>query len=458
MDMISYTNASSAATLQSGLRAPAMNAESQTPSHTSSNSGPLPGYTCLFSQLSGELRNRIYDCIAEDVGSSAMRVHYNPDPAMPFQERYPKHKYMGLTQVDRKSRKEFAPLYINGHYFHFSQLAHFYRSGLAGKNDAYPALVRLLSMIKKGRLRQPAAMEFDSPNPGLDVTLLFRLDPYNGDVTGRWFLDTEYKTHRNGLITGVLVIVAGEEARGVKLHRKRRGRSQHSKHSLRDRHPSRQFLGLAQTNQLFRSEFWPLYTKAHRPIINIEELAEYLEVVPHSDEYINSSIITTLKAVRLLKTPKAVEAPGIDIRPLFRMKWKSFPFIVTKRSTYRYCEEHEIFHWLVNISCRRSRTYNKVLRDNGVVAIYLHRRHNPVGVSPAVEDVITVRLSDIVNMMLSGDRVSIFQSFVDTTRVLQMFGLWSNGVIECTSGMQKMVARKGQTILVEQLEDISDDV
>ncbi|KAI4604633.1 hypothetical protein J4E83_011052 [Alternaria metachromatica] len=123
------------------------------------------------------------------------------------------------------------------------------------------------------------------------------------------------------------IIVAAEEARGVKLHRKRRGRSQHSKHALRDRHPSRQFLGLAQTNQLFRSEFWPLYTKAHRPIINIEELAEYLEVVPHSDEYINSSIITTLEAVRLLKTPKAVEAPGIDIRPLFRMKWKSFPFI-----------------------------------------------------------------------------------------------------------------------------------
>ncbi|KAI4646442.1 uncharacterized protein J4E79_010504 [Alternaria viburni] len=181
-----------------------MNAESQTPSHTSSNSGPLPGYTCLFSQLSGELRNRIYDCIVEDVGSSTMHVHYNPDPAMPFHERYPKHKCMGLTQVDRKTRTEFAPLYINGHYFHFSQLAHFYRSGLAGKNDAYPALVRLLSMIKKGRLRQPAAVEFDSPNPGLDVTLLFRLDPYNCDVTGRWFLDTEYKSHKNGLITGVL--------------------------------------------------------------------------------------------------------------------------------------------------------------------------------------------------------------------------------------------------------------
>ncbi|KAI4604632.1 hypothetical protein J4E83_011051 [Alternaria metachromatica] len=123
---------------------------------------------------------------------------------MPFQERYHKHKHMGLTQVDRRTRKEFAPLYINGHYFHFSQLAHFYRSGLAGKNDAYPALVRLLSMIKKGRLRRPAAMEFDSPNPGLDVTLLFRLDPYNCDVTGRWFLDTEYKSHKNGLITGVL--------------------------------------------------------------------------------------------------------------------------------------------------------------------------------------------------------------------------------------------------------------
>ena len=253
------------------------------------------------------------------------------------------------------------------------------------------------------------------------------------------------------------IIVAGEADRGFKLHRKRRGRSQHSKHSLRDRHPSRQFLGLAQTNRLFRSEFWSLYTKAHRPVIDILELAEYLEAIPLSDAAVNDSIVTTLKAVRSLKTPNAVEAPGIDIRPLFRMKWKSFPFIVGKRVTSRYRDEHEIFHWLVNMSCRKSRTYNKVLR-NGVVEIYLHRRYNTVGVSPAVEDVITVRLSDIVNMRLRGDRVSFFQSFVDATRTLLVFGHWSYVVIECTSGMQKMVARKGQTILVEQLEDISDDV
>jgi len=265
-------------------------------------------------------------------------------------------------------------------------------------------------------------------------------------------------THREELRNHIYsIIVAGEEDRGFRLRRKRHGRSQRSKHSLRDRHPSRQFLCLAQTNRLFRSEFWPLYTKAHRPIINIEELAEYLEIVPLSDAAINDSIITTLKAVRRLKTSNAVEAPGIDIRPLFRMKWKSFPFIVTKRSTYRYRDEHEIFHWLVHMSCRRSRAYNKVLR-NGVVEIYLHGRHNTVGVSPAVEDVITVRLSDIVNMRLSGDRVSVFQSFVDATRTLLVFGSWSYAVIECTSGMQKMVARKGQPILVEQLEDISDDV
>ena len=268
------------------------------------------------------------------------------------------------------------------------------------------------------------------------------------------YILTHCKELRNHIYS---TIVAGEADRGFRLHRKRRGRSQHSKHSLRDRHPSRQFLGLAQTNRLFRSEFWPLYSKARRPIIDILELAEYLEVVPLSDAAMNDSIVTTLKAVRSLKTPNAVEAPGIDIRPLFRMKWKSFPFIIAKRFTNRYRDEHEIFHWLVNMSCRRSRAYNKVLRD-GVVAIYLHRRHNTVGVSPAVEDVITVRLSDIVNMRLSGDRVSFFQSFVDATRTLLVFGSWSYVVIECTSGMQKMVARKGQTILVEQLEDISEDV
>ena len=249
------------------------------------------------------------------------------------------------------------------------------------------------------------------------------------------------------------VIVAGEEARGVKLHRKRHGRSQHSKYSLRDRHPSRQFLGLAQTNRLFRSEFWPLYTKARRPVIDISELAEYLEVVLLSDAVINGSIITTLRGVRRLKTPNAVEAPGVDIRPLFRMKWSSFPFVVTRRVASRYRDEHEVFRWLLNMSCRARRTYNKVLR-NGVVAIYLHRRYNTVGLFTAVEDVITVRLSDTMNMRLSGDRVSIFQSFVDATRTLLVFGSWSYVVIECTSGMQKMVVKKGKPILVEHLKDI----
>ena len=197
MDMISYTNSSSVLTLQSVLCTSAMNAESQMPSHSS-----LSGYTCLFSQLPGELRNRIYDYLLEDEPTSSIHVNYNLTPAMPFQERYRKHQYMGLTQVDRTACAEFAPLNTKGHYFHFSQLTHFYRSGIAGKNDAYTALISLLSKIKKGYL--PAMMGIDSSNPGLDITLLFRLNPYTCDVTGRWFLDTEYKSHKNGLITGVL--------------------------------------------------------------------------------------------------------------------------------------------------------------------------------------------------------------------------------------------------------------
>ncbi|KAI4632602.1 uncharacterized protein J4E87_002076 [Alternaria ethzedia] len=179
-----------------------MSAETQMPISSPTTSDVWPGYTCLFSQLSGELRNRIYDYILEDEPASIIHVHYNPNSALLFRERYAKHKYMGLTQVDRKTRREFAPLYDSGLYFHFSQLARFYRSGLAGKNDAYPALVRLLSKIRKRP--SPAATGIDSSNPGLDVTLLFRLDPYNCDVTGRWFLDTEYKSHRNGLMTGIL--------------------------------------------------------------------------------------------------------------------------------------------------------------------------------------------------------------------------------------------------------------
>jgi len=201
--MASYTNASSALALQSVLRSSTMKAESQMPSHFSSTSDPLSGYTCLFSQLPGELRNHIYDYILEDAGSSAMRVKYNPNPAMPFRERYPNHRYMGLTQVDRTIRAEFTPLYIKGRYFHFSQLAHFYRSGFAGDNDAYSTLITLLSKIGK-RSSLPAVTGMDSSNPGLDVTLLFRLDPYNCDVRGRWFLDTENKTHRNDLMAGIL--------------------------------------------------------------------------------------------------------------------------------------------------------------------------------------------------------------------------------------------------------------
>jgi len=200
--MISYTNANSAPTLQSILCTSAMSAETQMPISSPTTSDVWPGYTCLFSQLPGELRNRIYDYILEHEPASMIWVNYKPNPAMSFQERYPKHQYMGLTQVDRTTRAEFTPLYINGCYFHFSQLRHFYRSGLAGEKDAYPALIHLLGKIRKGH--RSAVTGFDSPNPGLDVTLLFRLDPYTCNVTGRWFLDTGYKTHRNGLITGVL--------------------------------------------------------------------------------------------------------------------------------------------------------------------------------------------------------------------------------------------------------------
>ena len=120
MDMIFYTNANSAPTLQSILRTSAMSAETQMPISSPTTSDVWPGYTCLFSQLPGELRNRIYDCILEDEPASMIWVNYKPNPAMPFQERYPKHQYVGLTQVDRTTRAEFSPLYTNARYFHFS--------------------------------------------------------------------------------------------------------------------------------------------------------------------------------------------------------------------------------------------------------------------------------------------------------------------------------------------------
>ncbi|CAN9126005.1 unnamed protein product [Alternaria alternata] len=61
------------------------------------------------------------------------------------------------------------------------------------------------------------------------------------------------------------------------------------------RNPGLRYLGLGQTNCMFRSEFMPLYVTARRTLIAIEDVPYYLEAFPLTDPALTASIITVLR-------------------------------------------------------------------------------------------------------------------------------------------------------------------
>ncbi|KAG9185407.1 hypothetical protein G6011_07951 [Alternaria panax] len=96
-----------------------------------------------------------------------------------------------------------------------------------------------------------------------------------------------------------------------------------SEGSLKDRHPSRQYLGLTQANHMLRSESMPPYMAARRPAIDLNFLPKYLEVLPLTDSALSASITTISRELRIGRN---TEAPGIDLLPLLRADRNMLPF------------------------------------------------------------------------------------------------------------------------------------
>jgi hypothetical protein len=203
---------------------------------------------------------------------------------------------------------------------------------------------------------------------------------------------------------------------------------------LEVRHPSRQFLGFAQTNRLLRAEFWPLYTKVRRPAIDISELAEYLEVFPLPNAARTHSIITILRAVRRVRANTVAKAPVVDILPLLREDWTTYPFTIADEINYNDLT-FSTLHLFLEQSYHKRGVYDDLLRA-GTAAIYYSRRTIQKN---SASDVITLRLSNVVNNKASNKtKLLIFQNFVNDTGILQS-NTWTT-LVECVSGRQKMVA------------------
>ncbi|RYN29743.1 hypothetical protein AA0112_g7022 [Alternaria arborescens] len=94
--------------------------------------------------------------------------------------------------------------------------------------------------------------------------------------------------------------------------------------SLKDRNPSRQYLGFAQTNRMFRSEFMPLYMTVRRPLIVMEDVPYYLELFPLPDPVLTASIITVIRDL-LSAFEKQTSTSRIDVLRLLRTDWSMFP-------------------------------------------------------------------------------------------------------------------------------------
>jgi hypothetical protein len=240
-------------------------------------------------------------------------------------------------------------------------------------------------------------------------------------------------------------ILAREETRDFTLRHVHPGASQDSESTLKDRHPSRQYLGLAQTNQLLRTEFLSLYMKAWRPAIDIAELAEYLDVFPMPDSALTHSIHTVLDVLRRMKTAETVKAPGIDILPFLRADWNSFPFVVIDQVACTRAT-HLVLHWLLNESSRNRAVFDELCKS-GISAVYLHRRSDVVSIDP-VDAVVTLRMCAAMNATASKEKLRrIFDGFIKCTGILLSYRV----AVECDCGGYKMVARRRRSAVIRDM-------
>lgn len=144
--------------------------------------------------------------------------------------------------------------------------------------------------------------------------------------------------------------------------------------SLKDRNPSRQYLGFAQTNRMFRSEFMPLYMTVRRPLIVMEDVPYYLELFPLPDPVLTASIITVIRDL-LSAFEKQTSTSRIDVLRLLRTDWSMFPSsIFASKFPVRWREVTREFPLLLLENSYHDLAFYGGLWEETITAIYFVRR------------------------------------------------------------------------------------
>ncbi|CAN9455120.1 unnamed protein product [Alternaria sp. RS040] len=240
-------------------------------------------------------------------------------------------------------------------------------------------------------------------------------------------------------------IADDEGPKKIHLHRTHPHESLNSERSLKDRNPGRQYLSLAQTNRMFRSEFMPLYLTLRRPLIEIKDVEYYLDVCPLPDPVLTDSIITVL--VKLDYVPlTATLKPVIDLLPLLRADWSMCSFsIFAYRNARRSKDARREFPLLLLESSYHDLALYGGSWEETITTIYFISECRPSYYFHSCHDhdeyYILLRLSAKVNAKASEfEKLRIFHNFVNRAQV----GRCPRLEIRCISGRLSMscVARK----------------
>jgi hypothetical protein len=240
-------------------------------------------------------------------------------------------------------------------------------------------------------------------------------------------------------------ITDDEGSKEIRLYRRSRTCGQF----LKVRNPGRQYLGFAQTNRMFRSEFMPLYMTVRRPLIIIQDVPYYLEVFPLHDPVLTASIITLLGDLVPLR-PRDSDS-GIDLLPLLRADLSMFSFsIFASKISWRPIIASREFPFLLLENSYHDLALYGGSWEETITAIYFFRQcpmfqqhHCPSDDKPSIE----LRLSAKVDAEASDfEKLRIFQNFVHHTQVRGKRRV----KISCISGRLSMLAEEKKNSFVAE--------
>jgi hypothetical protein len=195
--------------------------------------------------------------------------------------------------------------------------------------------------------------------------------------------------------------IADPHPKTVGIHHARRCRSIAASTYFRDHHPSRPYLHLTQVNRVFRKEFTPLYLPAIEPVVQIQDAGTYLKVFGLPDEELSQRLADMFRALSEMKG--SMKGPGVDILPLLKVDWCTFPFTVCNEYLSRpYIPEpltqvYYLLKFFAHLSFD-SNTVGSEFQTGDITAVRISRaKHTHIPNWTATGEIITLEMSEEVN-------------------------------------------------------------